>query len=318
MILPVLSLLIFVSNAFAVLSFKELESWREPSGVIQLNDTTFFSLVTGPRDYYAALLFTATDNSINCVSCQKFDPIYHLVSKSYTSSNPGKDGIVFFRADFHDNQQVYNKLQMLQVPRLWVFPPSNYEGYNVSSPHFDYQIGDKAIDTPLDFADFVSKIVGANIMVQEDFELTQFLQYFVGTFVTVLLLKKQVLSKLAKDSIFKFLSVFAIVILTSGYMFTVIRGIPLLSRNEKGEIMYFSGGTHWQFGSETFIIASIYLGFVLLISSLVIYIPRVDNIIKRNTLTICASIGIFWLFNQLTSIYLIKDPDYPYFLAGLL
>lgn len=308
----VLNLLVLLTGALATLQRGELQALKSQDGVIKLDDSNFFELTTGPRDYYISLLYTAMAQEVGCESCKKFDPIYGKISRSYSASNPGKDGIVFFKADFNDNKAAFGKLQMNQVPRLWVFPPGEDIGYGVLNEHFDYTLAGRAMEDPLHFADFVSKLVNANIVVQEDFEPLQFAQYFVVTFVVVLLLKKKVLSKLPKVALFRMVSTLAIVILTSGYMFTIIRGIPLLSHDANGEIMYFSGGTHWQFGSETFIVASIYLGFVSLFYLLVVFIPRQDSEAKRNTLAICASIGVLWLFSQLTGIYLVKDPSYPY------
>lgn len=315
MLLP--RLWLFVATAFAALTVQELKDLQQNS-VVSLDDTTFFPVLTGARDYYVALLFTALDEQYACTACQKFDPVFSKIASSYEASNPGKNGIFFMKTDFPQNKKVFAQLQMTQVPFLWVFPPSQDPTYNVSSPHFNYQISEKSFEDSLHFANFVSKLVSANIVVQEDFDFQQFVKYFGGTFAVVLLLKKQVLSKLPKGTIFKLASVVAIVILTSGYMFTMIRGIPLLNKNDKGEIMYFSGGTHWQFGSETFIVSAIYLGFVALINALVVVIPRLENRTKRNTLTICAVIGVLWLTNQLTDIYLVKDPSYPYALSKLL
>lgn len=307
-----------LTGVLSSLTADELATSKLPSNVIEINESNFDSILTGPRDYYTALLFTALDDSVGCAPCKKFEPVYHKIARSYQDSNPGKNDILFFKADFSNNQKKFIDLQMLQVPHLWVYPPSTELAYNVTSPHFEYKIGDHSSKDPLHYANFVSKLVNANIVVHEDFDLTQFSKYFFTTFFAVLVLKKKVLSKLASRLIFCLISILTIVVFTSGYMFTVIRNIPLLSKNEKGEIMYFSGGTHWQFGSEVFIIGGIYLGFVFLINGLVVVIPKIDNPAKRNTLTLCACFFVFWLFNRLTSIYKIKDPSYPYQVASWL
>lgn len=312
----VLSFFLLVTRVLGAISAEQLLELQSDDGVIRITDENFMHLLNGPREYYVSILFTALSPEINCDVCGKFEPVYGRIARSYQKSNPGKNAVFFLEADFSQNQKAYNALQMTQVPRVWLFPPSELVNYNVSSPHFPYKIGDKALSDPLDFANFISQTVSVNIVVQDEFDPYVFLQYFAGTFVFVLILKKKVLARLARGAIFRILSVVSICILTGGYMFTVIRGVPLIAKNDKGEIMHFSGGAHWQFGLETFIIAGMYLLFVVLMNILCIRLPSIDDPRVRNFGVIFASFAVFWLFNQLTKIYLVKDPGYPYGLTN--
>lgn len=297
---------------FSTLSPEELSQLQEDHGVIYLDNENFEKILTGPRGYYLSLLFTTTAEHIPCDTCKKFDSKYKLVSQSYFSTNPGKTDLYFLVAEFTSNEEIYRKLGMSQVPKLWIFPPSAQENYNVSSPHFPYVISDSALNDPLDFASFISKIVSLNIVIQPEFEVTQFLKYFLGTFFFVLILKKKVLSKVNKASTLRYVVVFATIVLTSGYMFTVIKGIPLIAKNEEGKIMYFSGGTHWQFGLETFVVSGIYATLGGLVVGLVAYIPLIEDEKARNLFVVGFALGILYVFNHLTKIFLVKDPGYPY------
>lgn len=311
-----LSLIIYVSclftTCYSALTAQELTNLQGDHSVIFLNSNNFDQILSGERDYYLSVLFTTTADHIPCDTCKKFDSKYKLVSKSYHATNPEQDSVFFAIAEFTDNEAVYKKMQMSQVPKLWVFPPSSKPDYNVTSPHFPYTISESAINDPLDFANFIVKIANVRIVIQPDFELSQFFTYFVGTFSFVLLLKKKILNKLDKALILKFIVVFATVFLTSGYMFTVIRGIPLIAKDDKGKLMYFSGGTHWQFGLETFIISSIYVVLGGLLVSLVVYIPQMKDERKKSILTMFSSFALLYVFNYLTKIFLVKDPGYPF------
>lgn len=300
------------STVFSALSPEELQQLQGDHGIIHLNSDNFGQILNGPRDYFLSLLFTTTAEHIPCDTCKKFDPQYKIVSKSYFATNPGRNDLFFLVAEFGDNESKFRELKMDKVPKLWIFPPTSKEWYNVTSPHYQYTISEAALNDPLDFADFIAKAANLSIVIQPDFELSQFFTYFLGTFFFVLILKKQVLGRINKAVVLKFLVVFATIVLISGYMFTVIRGIPLIAKDDKGNIMYFSGGTHWQFGLETFIISSIYIALGALIVGLVSYIPLIENEQLKNSLTIGFAFGVLYIFNYLTKIFLVKDPGYPY------
>jgi oligosaccharyltransferase complex subunit gamma len=298
----------------------ELQAAQGSRGAIYLNPSNVGSILNGPRDYYLSLLFTYTDPkaSVHCEFCSKFQPNYDRVAESYHQSNPGKDAIFFLIAEYGDCSELFSKLNMTTVPRLWVFPPNSTDAADVLSPHYPFTIDRTALDDVLHFGNFISKITGANIIVSGPFDPTTFATYFAVTFVSVLVLKKKVLSRLKREKVLKNLTTLLTVILTSGYMFTVIRGIPLIAKNEKDEVMYFSGGTHWQFGLETFIISGIYLTLVAFMYALIVTIPKIENDKKRNVLVICTAFGVFYVFNYLTAIFTIKDPSYPYKLSNWL
>lgn len=297
---------------FSTLSPEQLHELQADHGIVYLNTQNFDELLTGPREYYISLLFTTTAENIPCDTCKKFDPHYKVVSKSYFASNPGKTDLYFFVAEFTDNEEKFREMKMDKVPKVWVFPPSTKNDYNVTSPHYTFTISENALSDPLDYANFVAKLANLSIVIQPDFELGQFFTYFIGTFSFVLILKKQVLSKVNKSSVLKFLVVLSTIILISGYMFTVIRGIPLIAKDDKGEIMYFSGGTHWQFGLETFVISAIYIVLGGLVVGLVSYLPLIEDEKIRNSLTIGFALGVLYTFNYLTKIFLVKDPSYPF------
>ncbi|CCH40821.1 Magnesium transporter protein 1 [Wickerhamomyces ciferrii] len=307
-----LILTVFIQTVFCALSSESLNTLKTDQGIIYLNNDNFHQIITGDRDYYLSVLFTTTSEKFGCDTCKKFDPQYKLVSKSFHSTNPESNDVFFTIVEFETTEQVFRDLGLKEVPKLWVFPPTKDPNYNVTSPHFPYTISESALNDPLDFASFITKISNTKIIIQPDFEISSFALYFFATFFSVLILKKKILNKVNKSIIIRFIVVLITTILVSGYMFTVIRGIPLIAKDDKGHIMYFSGGQHWQFGLETFVITGIYLSLGGLIVGLTSYIPKINDDVIKNSLTLVFSFGVFYIFNYLTKIFLVKDPGYPY------
>lgn len=307
-ILFVLSLFCSVKGSLSEDELYKLQS----KGVIYLNSENYKEILYGPRDYYISLLFTSTDPIHKCEPCTKFDPNYRNVANSYYTSNPGKFAIFFFIVEFNDNQGLFNELKFTNVPNLILLPPITKKTTNILKNHLTYKLTDNSLEDILKFATYISKITGSNIIVDSPFDPVVFGSYFFGTFFLVLLLKKKVIKKVNSRETFKYLSTIFIIVLTCGYMFTSIRGIPFISKNEKNEIMYFSGGTHWQFGTETLIVGAIYFILVLFIYALIIKVPKFDDEKRKFILTIGINFAIFYMFNLLTSIFKIKDPSYPY------
>lgn len=306
--------LLWVNLALGALSVDELKSLRDDNFIISTTNANYKQLLNGSRKYFLAVLFTTTNPKHGCVMCDKFQSVYELISRSYISSNPTKDSIFFVQADAATTGNLYKELGMNKVPRLWIYPPSEESNFNLTSPHYTYGISDKSIADKLDFAGFVSQVLQESIVVQQDFDSMQFVKYFVGTFIVVLFIKKKVISKIPVFQTLRMLSVMSVLLFTCGYMFTVMRGIPLLSYDGKGEIMYFSGGTHWQFGTEVVIIGMIYFTLAYLLIMLVLKVPTLTNVKLQSLLVILVNFAIFYVFNYLTKIYNQKDGGYPYVL----
>ncbi|KAH3680735.1 hypothetical protein WICPIJ_008132 [Wickerhamomyces pijperi] len=308
------TLLSFVQGAINV---EEVIQLQDDNHMIYLNPGNIDSIINGIRPYYVAVLFTTSDQGLNCGTCDKFLPSYHKAAAAVNALEKYQNLIMFTIAEVHDNKEVFRQLNLNSVPKVRLYPPSPNVTTTLASEFYEYAVTEASFD-PLHFANAISKMLAISIVVPQDFDITEFSSYFLITFAVIIIFKKLVISKAPKYKLLQLFSVAAVLMFVSGYMFTVIRGIPFISRDENGEIMYFSGGTHWQFGSETFIIASIYAGLLICVVLLAVTIPAIaDDTFKRDLLTIIVTGLLFYIICYHNGIYMIKDPDYPYKLLSV-
>lgn len=315
------SLVVWLLSSLSVLvqgaiDAKTAAQLQDENNMIHVKAENIDSLINGVRPYYVAILFTTRDPSLNCATCDKFLPSYHKTAAAVYSQERYQDLIMFTVAEVIDNKETFRKLDLKTVPKVRIYPPSLNDTTTLDSEFFEYQVTESSFD-PLHFANAISKLLAISITVPQDFDISEFTSYFAFTFAIIVIFKKFVIAKAPKYKLFQLLSVAAVLLFISGYMFTVIRGIPFISKSEKGEIMHFSGGTHWQFGSETFIIASIYAGLLTCIVLLVVTLPARDEPVKRDLITIVVVGLLFCIICYHNSIYMIKDPGYPYKLPSV-
>ncbi|KAH3676091.1 hypothetical protein WICMUC_002388 [Wickerhamomyces mucosus] len=312
-------ILLFFCLSFVqcALPIDNVKLFRNSDSIIEIDSSNLNQILVGERSYYISLFFTSDDPALNCKICAQFEPIYKKVIKSLFKIENLQNKIVFAKVDFEKNKPFFKELGLTHIPKLWILPPTEDSNSNASNqPHYEYTISEQSLD-PLNLGDYIAKLLHITVKIDTDFEVSEFLGYFLFTFSIVLIFKKLVIQKYPKYKLFQLISVALILLFISGYMFTVIRGIPLISKDAKGEIMYFSGGTHWQFGLETFLIASIYSALISGIVVLVQILPKLENEIKKNVLIICVNIGMIYLLSYFISIYLIKDGSYPFRLLEL-
>ena len=92
-----------------------------------------------------------------------------------------------------------------------------------------------------------------------------------------------------------------------------MNNIPFLAKNEKGDVMFFSGGMGWQFGIEILTVTGMY--FVMGGSVVaMIYISRVKALkpAMANATSIALLALGFYMFAYFVSCFKIKEPGYPY------
>ncbi|CDK27293.1 unnamed protein product [Kuraishia capsulata CBS 1993] len=305
------------------------------NGILEVDDPRFDILFDGPKDYYLIVLFTATKVNAGCSACDAFGPMFKTVARSYVANYPDSKRVFFAEADFGDNREHFKQLQMNTVPHLWIYPPSELTESeiqaiepadwksiaNVTSPHMVYRPPDKFItarDTDggeLHFAQFLSEVLHTNIVLQKPFDVAVFLQYFSITFAVVFALKKRgqrIWGRLQKYYLYCFLSILSILISVSGFNFSTQRQVPFLARNDKGQIMYLSGGTHYQFGSEMLISAGFYVLLGVTTVLLITWVPKLKDHTKRGLATLVLTGVLFVLYCMLGTVFHSKDSSYPY------
>lgn len=73
---------------------------------------------------------------------------------------------------------------------------------------------------------------------------------------------------------------------TSGGMYNIIRGVPLVTANREGRMIWWLDGRSGQLGAEGFVMGSSYMLFSALLASLTYVAPRVKSAGARGVLSL--------------------------------
>ncbi len=316
-----LSLLLLWSpfNSVFGIEPEELKSiaLQSQDGVIELTNTNFDYLTSGPRTNYMVIYFTALSSTVNCKLCQDFEKDFRLVSRSWNQDRPGSSDLIFAIADVANNQKSFAKVGLTDVPHIWMYQPGE-EDITGTLGRFQLPLADDGNDVR--FADWLGKIHNTTVTLHKPFDYQQFVTYFVGTLGAIILIRKRapvIAAKLSKSRMWCFLSCITVVLFTSGYMFTVIRGVPFVMKGDKGDITYITGGHSYQIAIETFLVGSVYSVCAGLVAALVFFIPKLSNENIKSLAVIASTAFLLIAYSYLVSLFHVKDPGYPYWLIRL-
>lgn len=106
------SSLLATTTVFAAKSsgdrYKENISKSQP---IKLNDASFKTLTSAPRDYAVAVLLTAMGPQFGCTMCREFDPDWDLLARTWTKAKTEDSRIVFGTLDFVDGKNTFQAVR---------------------------------------------------------------------------------------------------------------------------------------------------------------------------------------------------------------
>ncbi|KKK24432.1 hypothetical protein ARAM_001973 [Aspergillus rambellii] len=109
----ILSLLSVISVAFAATpNADKFEKYQSLSRLapIQLDDSTYNEITSTPRDYYAAVILTATDARFGCGLCREFQPDFDLIARSWNKgSKPDGLKLLFGALEFDKGKGTFQK-----------------------------------------------------------------------------------------------------------------------------------------------------------------------------------------------------------------
>ncbi|CCK68797.1 dolichyl-diphosphooligosaccharide--protein glycotransferase KNAG_0B03550 [Huiozyma naganishii CBS 8797] len=292
---------------------------RDDDNTIRVTQENYHALSRGTGEYYSVLFITmrSTQNDVpDCQLCHDFEEIYREVSRTIGIQSPNAN-VLFYIADVHEVSDLVNDLQLKNVPHVVVYnPPTTDAPFSWSeAPFYQYQFTSKSSEDHLHFASFMAETLHVYIQLEEGFDIREFFAYFCVFIVLFVGIKKGIFPKLrSKTKVGVMLMCFTVMILSiCGYKFTQINNIPLLARNEEGQIMFFSGGMGWQFGIEIFTVGLMYI----VMSSLVLGLIYLNNwhTMANNLGHVIAAITavvLFYMFRYYVSCYRIKQADYPF------
>jgi oligosaccharyltransferase complex subunit gamma len=110
------------------------------------------------------------------------------------------------------------------------------------------------------------------------------------------------------------ISLIAVLLFTSGYMFNHIRKTPYVQGSPKGGINYFAGGFSNQFGLESQIIAGIYGVLAFATISLALKVPRIKDPRAQQFAVFLWSGVLLCMYSFLLSVFRMKNGGYQFWL----
>lgn len=314
-----------------------------PNFIIPIENSDL-SLVSHPdREYYTLIALTSTDERHACDSCHDLDILLLRVAKAWFNDHAMSNYLFFTKVDIVDrsNLAIFEFLELQSVPQIWLIPPSRIAEQHkkdrpvvenevfgpfdiLLEPHAEFQLPDTSFDDQVfQFADWLAITVQKRIFIRQENAVGKFAMTFFVTFALILFVKKRgpsaVTQNVSKGRIYKVLSLVLLLVLLGGYLYTMLEGVPFVAQNDKGEVIYISGGTHYQFGVEIVLVAVHYflLGAALVtLTYLGQYTVTGGGWLKtEEQKAVCVVLGaavLFLFYSSFTSMYLRKDSEYPY------
>ncbi|KAI0362215.1 oligosaccharyl transferase subunit OST3/OST6 family [Trametes cingulata] len=308
LLLPLLALL-YVPFCIAASTHEKLvQLAASNNGVIKL-DENLYNLLTSPkRNWSASIQFTAMDPRRRCGPCKEFDPSFNAVAKAWTKVPPAeRDSHFFATVDFDDAMGVFQKLGLQSAPVVQIHPAT--EGprrpANGRTTPIAYDFGNGFDAGPL--AEQLSQFTPVPIPYKAPIDWAR-----IGTAAGVLLVLasgvRAFLPVLRSRWVWAAGTVITSLVMTSGFMFVRIRGMPQTGGNGQ----WIAPGYQNQFGQETQVISFIYGLLSLAFLMLTLVTPYQTNPYRQRLQVYLWSGVILVMFSVLISLFRVKNRGYPF------
>lgn len=293
--------------------------------VILLNDDTYKHILSGPRDFHAVVMFSSDSPQYNCVLCREFKPDYEITANSWFREHPAglipeeeakldspRKNIFFFYADFVDSKKFFLEFQLNNIPKVFYFPPSEQSGNFVKEAQ-EYQFY-QGVHREL-LMSFLFQVTGLKINL---YVPPNYSRIAMNAAVVLALLlvanrfKGAMANFLTSSAIWGAGSLMFVLLLTTGYMFNQIRGVPYIQGEGNTMRDFFLSNQQLQLGIETQIVSFIYGMLSLFTIFLIKRAPLIKNDKANFLAVLIACVFIFNFYGLLLYVFGFKGMGYPY------
>ncbi|KAF9005665.1 oligosaccharyl transferase subunit OST3/OST6 family [Cyathus striatus] len=277
-------------------------------GNIKLDPKTFELLTSSKRTWSATIHLTALDKRRRCAPCKEFEPSWNAVANAWaTTPKEQRDSHFFATLDFDEGPTVFQKLGLMSAPVVYVYPPTEGPRQPASgktSPSkYDFSNGFEA--GPL--AEHLSKHTPIPIPYKEPIDWARWLTAAIGVLGSALVLRF-IYPILTNRWSWTLGTVLVSLVMTSGYMFTRIRGSPYTG----GDGHWIAGGFQNQFGQEVQVISFIY-GLLAFSFLMLTFIVPYQSSPHRQRLQVYLWTGVIMIiYSVLVSLFRVKNRGYPF------
>jgi len=268
-------------------------------GIIKLDAETFDVLLDPKRTWSASVQLTAMDSRRGCHPCRAFDSSWTAVAKSWSRvPKEQRDQHFFATLDFEDGSTIFQRLGLSSAPLVFSYP------LGVDSP-FKYDFGMGFEAEPL--AEFLSKHTPIAIPYTKPFDWSRYITIATGI-LSALLLVRFLSPVIQSKWTWAAGTVIVSLVMTSGFMFTRIRGVPYTGGNGN----WIAQGYQNQFGQEVQVVSFIYglLSFSFLV--LTMLVPYQSSPSRQRIQVYLSWFVIMFVYSVLISLFRIKNRGYPF------
>ncbi|KAI0670289.1 oligosaccharyl transferase subunit OST3/OST6 family [Trametes maxima] len=278
------------------------------NGVIKLDEKSYNLLTSPQRTWSASIHFTALDPRRRCAPCKEFDPSFSAVAKAWTKVPAAERDTHFFATvDFDSAMGVFQKLGLQTAPVVHIHPATEgpRKPANGRTDPIMYDFGNGFDAGPL--AEQLSQFTPVPIPYKAPIDYARF-----GTAAGVLLVLasgvRMFLPVLRSRWAWAIGTVLTSLVMTSGFMFVRIRGMPQSGANGQ----WIAPGYQNQFGQETQVVSFIYGLLSAAFLMLTLVTPYQTNPARQRLQIYLWSGVILVMFSVLISLFRVKNRGYPF------
>ncbi|KAH7926327.1 hypothetical protein BV22DRAFT_1118985 [Leucogyrophana mollusca] len=278
------------------------------NGLIKLDATSFNLLASSDRNWSAAVEFTAMDPKRRCAPCREFHPSYVAVAEAWTKvPKAERDSHFFATVDFDDAYTVFQNLGLSSAPVVYVYPATEGPRLPASGKtaafKYDFSHGFEA--GPL--ADQLSVHTPVPIPYTAPIDWARW--GTMASLVPIITLIGRFISPALKNRwVWATGTILVSLVMTSGYMFTRIRGVPYTGPDGG----WIAAGYQNQYGQEVQVVAMIYgllAGSFLMLT--VVTPHQLSPTRQRTQVYLWTAVNLI-VFSILVSLFRVKNRGYPF------
>ncbi|KAH9511884.1 tumor suppressor candidate 3 [Dermatophagoides farinae] len=273
-------------------------SFKRP--MIRLNPEKFRTFIGSKqhgqpiRNYTFVVMMTALSPGRQCSVCRSAADEFSIVANSWRYSSLFNPSLFFGFVDYDEGSEIFQQLKINSAPVFLLFSERQMKANTLLIKHADQMDIQRIVRPPNYTASFLLVI-------------------FFSLFSIILYVRRNNLDFLGNKTSWSVTALAIVFGMTSGQMWSHIRGPPLMHRSANG-ISYIHNGSGGQFIIETYIIfvinCAIAAGFIFIIHA-VKQSGKIDQ--KKKKIMLIAGVSLIAIFfSFLMSIFRGKAHGYPY------
>lgn len=312
-----------VASVAASLSTQEMVKLADkgPANVIRLTDENWKPILEGPREFSLVLVMTTELAQVNCIMCNEIKPVVDQLALLWHTRFPqglkadrddGTSDVFFLLADFTDCKTLFQALLLLSIPKVYLLAPRASQGPWINDLD-EYKFYHE--DQMLAMHQWVRQLTGVNYELVIPVDYTNIITNVVLVVLLVVLVAKfhsRIITLVLLRLLWCGLLVVAVLLFTTGYMFTKMRNAPYVRERGNNVEYILKGHQQQQLGMETQIASFLYGSLSLLVVLLIKRVPTIKNP-AANLIGVVMVLALILLFySALLTVFGMKSPDFPY------